>query len=201
MQGVLGGGETPFSPHDFFSIFSFSRHNEALHRHARKYFSVKPLLPIIAHMLLASLNNNLPPTIISSTPHHPFPTTPITQSVEEFSYTDLLRFSIFRGGYLDHCYGSLGRIFAEVSYCISLQLPGILGELNLHLQDDFKKNSKSRLGGKTLDPKNFGVEYLVNGERFDVEIRSAYSASRLLWALWVYIFSRHNCIFGDFSKI
>ena len=53
MQGVVGGGETPFSRTRFssfyFFYFSFSRHYEALCiEDARKYFSVTHLLPNIS---------------------------------------------------------------------------------------------------------------------------------------------------------
>ena len=57
VQGDVGGGENPFSPHDFFHliffIFLFLRHYGALHRQARKYSSVTQLSPNIAHMQLA----------------------------------------------------------------------------------------------------------------------------------------------------
>ena len=117
VQGVGGGGENPFPTHEFFIyFFLFSRHYAALQRHACNYFSVTQLLPNIAHMPQSrsfSLDR-LPP------PHHPFPTTPITQSVEEFSaYTDRLRFSIFCFGYLGPLVESLGQIFYKVSHSIS----------------------------------------------------------------------------------
>ena len=119
--GGHGRWRNPIFPTWFFSIFfSFSRHYEALHRHARKYFSVTQLLPIIAHMQLASQNHDYSPTITCLTPHHPFPTTPITQSVEEFSaYTDRLRFSLFCFGLSRPLVETLGPIFAEVYQWIS----------------------------------------------------------------------------------
>ena len=56
------------------------------------------------------------------------------------------------------------------------------------------------MGGKTLEPKNFGVEYSVNGGIFQVDTCLADSTGRVLWALGVYILSRNNCIFGNFQK-
>ena len=83
------------------------------------------MLPIIAHMNIASHDHDHS----FFAPHHPFPTTPITQSVEEFSaYTYRLRFSIFVRGYSGPLAETLGRIFAEAARRISFKLSDIVGE-------------------------------------------------------------------------
>ena len=148
--------------------------------------SFKQLLPIIVYMQIASQNHDHSPKITCPTPHHPFPTTPITQSVEEFSaYTDRLRFSIFVRGLSRSLNETLGRLFAEGFYSISFSLSGIVGELILHLQGDFYKNSPVLIWGKPPETKKFEVEYLGNKKRFDVDERFSNSIHRLLWALRV----------------
>ena len=89
-------GNPIFTHMGFFNfLFPFSQHYEALHWRARNYFSVTQLLPIIAHMQLASHNHEHSYKIPPPPPHHPSPTTPITQSVEEFTLTRSTPFQYF----------------------------------------------------------------------------------------------------------
>ena len=75
--GGCGRWGNPIFPTWFFQIlflfFLFSRHYEALHRQARDYFIVTQVLPIIAHLQLASHNHDHSPTF---SPLHPTPSLP-----------------------------------------------------------------------------------------------------------------------------